>query len=125
MSLSCTCEADDPDWWYEPDKDFSVLRTKRIRKCCSCRAKIKPGQEVLEFRRWRSPSESFDFLEEKIYGDEVPLAPWFMCETCGGLHFAVADLGMCYDICEDIAKQIKEFREAEDDHKRRYSKTNI
>ncbi len=119
MSLSCSCDADGADWYYEPAKDFSVLETKRGRKCCSCGAKIQPEEEVMKFRRWREPSDRCNYIEESIYGDEVPMAPWFMCETCGGLYLAVDDLGMCCDISENIAHQIKEYRAEEDAYMKR------
>lgn len=112
MSLSCSCDFDDPEWWYESPDDFTQLATKRGRKCCSCGTKIKPGDDVMKFRRWRSPSDRCNYIEESIYGDEVPLAAWFMCETCGGLYMSVKDLGMCCDIEENIAAQIREYREA-------------
>ena len=111
MSLSCSCENDNADWYYEHTNDFTVLDTKRSRKCCSCGKKLVPGDVVFKFRRWRPPSELHDFLEEAIYGDEVPLAPWFMCETCGGLFMAIDELGMCCDISENIAEQIKEYNQ--------------
>jgi hypothetical protein len=112
MSLSCSCDYDDypPAWWHIADDEFSILNTKHSRRCCSCKAKIKPGNEVLRFERWRAPSESHNYLEERIYGDEVPLASWYMCETCGGLYFAIQDLKMCCGISKNIAQQIKEYR---------------
>ena len=119
MSLSCSCDNDGADWWYEPSSDFAVLATKRSRKCCSCGTKIKPGDEALYLRRWRSPSMRCNYIEESIYGEEVPLAPWFLCETCGGLYFAVQDLGMCCDISDNIAHQIREYRAEEDAYRKR------
>jgi hypothetical protein len=117
MSLSCYCESDDPDWWFTTNQDFSTLSTKRGRKCCSCRTRIAPGDCVLEFRRWRNPK--YD-VEDHIYGEcgEVPLAPWFMCEVCGGLFFAIEELDMCCDIQKNIASQIREFREVEREERR-------
>lgn len=119
MALSCSCENDGADWWYEPADDLSALDTKRGRKCCSCGTKIKPGDDVLHLRRWRSPSERCNYIEESIYGDEVPLASWFLCETCDGLYFAVQDLGMCCDVGKNIAHQIKEYRAEEKAYRQR------
>ena len=114
MSLSCTCDFDgDFDWYYYSADDFSILDTKRSRKCCSCKTKIPVGSEVLRFRRYRSPSDRCNYIEEYIYGDEVPLTPWYMCEECGGLYFAVQDLNMCCDIGRSIKHQIAEYREEE------------
>ena len=106
MSLSCDCDTD-CDWCYEHSGDFDALNTKRSRKCCSCGSKISPGDTVLRFWRYRYPLGD---IEERIYCDEVPLAPWFMCETCGGLFMAIDEAGMCCDIRENIADQIKEYR---------------
>lgn len=112
MSLSCYCGDDDAaDWQYTVNDDFTILATKHGRKCCSCRMKIKPGDTVLQFNRWRAPLNSCYYIEEQIYGDEVPLAPWFMCETCGGLYMAVNDAGMCCDITENIAQQVRDWSE--------------
>lgn len=113
MSLSCSCENDDADWYYTPATEFTTLSTARSRKCCSCGSKILHGETVLKFERWRAPSERCNYIEESIYGDQVPLATWFMCETCGGLYMAVDELGMCCDITESIADQIKEYRAEE------------
>lgn len=113
MSLSCSCENDDAEWYYEADDDFSTLATKRSRRCCSCRKRIAVGDECVHLRRWRSPG--YDTIEERIYGEdgEVALASWYLCETCGGLHWAVTDLDMCLDIDQNIAAQIKEYRAEE------------
>ena len=125
MSLSCSCDSDGADWYYEHSGDFAVLDTKRSRKCCSCGNKVAPGDTVLRLWRWRTPSDRCDFIEESIYGDEVPLAPWFMCETCGGLFLSVDELGMCCDINENIANQIKDYRSEEEAHRARYIKRNV
>jgi hypothetical protein len=120
MSLSCNCEYDDaPAWYYDTSENFSILDTKRSRKCCSCGVKLPVGSEVLRFRRWRPTTERCNYIEESIYGDEVPLAPWYMCETCGGLYMAVQDLNMCCDISENIANQIKEYNAQEACYKSR------
>ena len=64
--------------------------------------------------RYRSPSERCNYIEEAIYGDEVPLAPWFLCETCGDLALSLDELGFCFDLGGDSLKdQIKEYREIE------------
>lgn len=110
MSLSCYCDGDEADWYFIAADDFISLTTKRSHKCSSCRTKIKPGDTALEFKRWRPPSERCNWIEQAIHGDEVPLASWYMCETCGGLYLSVQELGMCCDIDENIAQQIKDSR---------------
>ncbi len=39
------------------------------------------------------------------------MAAWYLCEKCGGLYMAVQDLGMCCDVTENIAKQIRDYME--------------
>ena len=112
MGLSCSCDDYDGDGWYfyEP-KDYAPLATKRSRKCCSCKARIAVGDLSVMFERQKQAG--YDTVEEKIYGEggEIPMAPWFMCERCGGLYMSVSDLGFCCDIEEDIATQIREYME--------------
>lgn len=126
MSLSCSCEdPGDCTWYYTVAEDFSVLKTKRARRCCSCKKKLMPGDDVVAFLRSRYPLTE---VEEKIYGDDweaVPLATWYMCETCGGLYYSISDLGFCCDIEEDIAAQIREYREAEREDKARELRNRI
>ena len=109
MSLSCDCGVDyDADWFHLVDDDFSVLVATRAKRCCSCKTMIEPGIEVVRIVRYRYANGDF---EERIYGEdgEVCLAPWYFCEKCGGLYWAVEDLGMCCEIDQDIAQQIKEY----------------
>ncbi len=123
MSLSCECSDFDEgaDWYFRSAEDFTELDTKRSRKCCSCKSKLTPGTVVLKLQRWRSPREDCNYLEERIYGDEVPMPAWYMCEKCGGLYMSVSDLGFCCDISENIAEQILEYRTEEEHHKSRHS----
>lgn len=109
MSLSCECDIDGDYAWYYfgPPQELIRLSTKRTRKCCSCGGKLSLGDEVGAFERYRDPAND---IEERIYGDQVPLATWYACEKCWGLFWAVTDLGMCFSIGEDIAQQIKDYR---------------
>lgn len=111
MSLSCECP--DYDWadrWWMAHQDFAPLKTKRGRKCCSCGTQIKPGDDCLVIDRGRNPQSD---VEERIYGDEVPLAPKHMCEECGGLYMAVDDLGLCYALGNNIKTDVREWAEAQ------------
>jgi hypothetical protein len=71
---------------------------------------LRPGDEVLRISRWRDPAHE---IEENIHGDEVPLAPWYLCEEDGGLLMAIEEAGMCCDISSPIKDQIREYREAQ------------
>ena len=97
MSISCYCGDWDGEGWYyfEPD-DYSHLTTKRWRKCCSCNALIRPGDLSAKFTRETQPNEGS--IEWRIYGDEMPLPPWFMCETCADLYFSLTELGYCVSL---------------------------
>ena len=96
MGLSCGYDGGDYDWWYEAPEDFEVLATKRSRRCFSCKCKIKVGDTCARFENHRSARHD---IEERIYGDTVPMPDTFLCEGCGGLFFALEELG--YDISFD------------------------
>ena len=85
MSLSCSCgDYDGSSWYYEYGNDFTKLQTKRSRKCCSCGEKIKPGDDCMKFDRHKSPDSD---IEERIYGDEVPLAAYRLMNAQGQVVF--------------------------------------
>lgn len=91
MTLSCSC-SDDMDWWYYPPADYERLPTERGRRCCSCKAWIRPRDLCAKFVRERQPHS---IVEERIYGDEVPQPPLWMCEGCADLFFNLDELGFC------------------------------
>lgn len=93
MSVGCSCDTDG-DWYYYGPSDFTVLDTKYSRKCHSCRERIAVGEECAAFTRSR-PSNDDCEIEDRLYGDEVPLATWYACETCAGLYFSIIELGYC------------------------------
>ncbi len=106
MSLSCYCgDYDDSEWSYTYSNDFTTLQTKRSRKCCSCGYRIKIGDDCMKFDRSKPPGSD---IEERIYGDEVPLASWYMCESCGGVFLSVKELGMCFNLDGNIKEQVRE-----------------
>ena len=107
MSLFCDYEGGDYEWYYESAYDFQPLDTKYSRKCCSCKKKIKPGEDSLKFLRCRSPQTNF---EEAFYqGDDVPLTTWYMCEECGGLYLSISELGLCHFLGGNIKNDIREW----------------
>lgn len=115
MSLYCAIDVDSDgaDWYYYAPSDPAPLATKRARRCCSCKTKIKVGDTAIKFPRYRHASDRCNYIEESIYGDEVPLADWYMCETCGDLYYSITELEFCCDIGEDLKKQIAEYRAEE------------
>lgn len=87
MSLHCGYDGADvsAEWWWLWDKeDASQLATKRDRKCCSRGEPIAAGELAHKIRRIRGPKSE---VEVKIHGedDEIPMADWHLCETCGAL----------------------------------------
>lgn len=106
--LSCSCNYDDYEYWVNPDDDFSTLNTKRSRKCESCREKISVGKTVLRFECFRVPKCEY---EENRFGDEVPLADKFLCESCGEIHLNLTAAGYCMVLGHDHRDDMREYRE--------------
>lgn len=112
MSLHCATAygGDDFDWYWawSPDDDPKPLATVRSRKCCSCKVRLKPGDQAAAIERWRNPVTD---IEERIAGDEVPLATWYLCEKCFDLSLSLDELGYCFDLGnQSLADQIKEYK---------------
>lgn len=128
MSLSCECGYEwDGDGWYWTrremcvdkfyhkgkivfDIDFFVnLWTKRSRKCKSCGSKIKPGDTCVEFERFRGCQHEVEF---RIYDETegVPMASWFLCESCGEIHANLLDLGYCVQPDDNMNELLTEYQ---------------
>ena len=88
MPLACGC-SDDYDWFFYPPTDYSVFQARR-RKRCSCGSLIEHGATCLEFDIYRAPKSD---IEERIHGEEVPMAPKYLCERCADLYFSFTELG--------------------------------
>lgn len=96
MSLTCSCDIDYEDgWWYWVPEDYTTLNTSRRKRCCSCHELVEMGSTCAKFVRQRGPRTD---IEENIHGDEVPLAPYYMCEECSDLFFSLSELGFCLNI---------------------------
>jgi hypothetical protein len=113
MSIACSSGLDfgDYDWRWCAPADEAPLTTKRSRKCCSCGAKVGVGDTARSIARYRPPTE---FEETRgIACDEVPLANWYLCETCGDLADSLSELGYCYELGgkQSLKSQIAEYRE--------------
>jgi hypothetical protein len=108
--ICCGIDGGEHDWWfYRPDGE-AQLETKRSRKCCSCGAKIRVGETARKVRRYR-PATEFEEMRG-IARDEVEIAAWYLCETCGDLAESLSELGFCYDIGngESLKEQLAEYR---------------
>ena len=91
-SVSCSCSDHDYDWTFYPASDFHILDTKRGRRCWSCHEMIKVGSDAGLFHRDRPARND---IEERIYGDEVPMSTKYMCEKCFGIYLSLTDHGYC------------------------------
>ena len=108
MSLSCSCNYVDGDWWYEGPDDFTTLTTKRRKRCCSCKELIDVESECVRFDRYRDPNSE---IEENIYGTSVYMAAWYMCETCGEIYCNLTELGYCIYLGDSMTESLKEYHE--------------
>lgn len=104
--LMCGMDDGDFDYWHD-DGRVMTLRTRRARRCASCRDKIEVGDECMAFARWRTPAP--DSVAERIYGDEEPLATWYLCERCAGLYEALDELGFCGLLGQDLRRVAREY----------------
>ena len=106
MSLSCSCGSGDFERWYYPPEDFDNLKANRRQRCYSCGKLIDLGSDCLIFERQRSP---YTYIEEKIYGDEVPLANKYMCGPCGEIFLNLTAIGYCINIGGHMKEELREY----------------
>lgn len=109
MSVSCHCDTDDYEYWYTHGDDFSVLGTTLRQRCVSCSTLIELGADCGVIKRWRDPRGD---VEERIHGDEVPMANKYMCEECYGLLLSVEEAGGCVNLQpgEPLKEAVAEWR---------------
>lgn len=124
MSLSCSCGEWDGEGWYwvlaqktiangdgkipREVEYFFPLESTRAKRCCSCNEKIVPGKLALRFNRWRG-STAFEY--DRLGWEEVKIAPWFMCESCGEIFLNLDNVGYCIDIRDFMPHLLEEHRE--------------
>jgi predicted RNA-binding Zn-ribbon protein involved in translation (DUF1610 family) len=106
--LSCSCEDWDFEWWYErPPEDFEKFeRCARRKRCISCGKLIDFESDCIKFDCYRSP---YNWVEENIHGDAVPIAPRFMCESCGEIFLNLSALGYCLTIGHHIKEDLEDY----------------
>ena len=107
MSLSCGVMilGDAADWYLNQER-FEVFVGKRSVRCKACKALIESGIKCWHLGRFREPRSG---LEWRIYGDEVSLAPWHLCERCGDIYSSLTELGFCVDPTESMDEQLAEY----------------
>jgi hypothetical protein len=110
MPLTCYCIHDnDYEWYYEPPQDYTTMpkRSRRVR-CSSCKTLINPEDIVTEFPRERPTRGD---IEEKIYGDLMPISSMWMCEDCSDMYFNFRALGFqCLSPDENMQDLLVEYR---------------
>jgi len=106
--LTCECDfdLDGGGWGYEVPDDLTTLKSKRRKRCCSCNQLISIGAQCVEFGRFRAANSD---IEERIYGYEVRLVPWFMCESCGEIFLNLSSIGYCFCLDDDMRKELREY----------------
>jgi len=111
MSLYCSCpewNREPGTWEYYPPNDFTKLKTKRRKRCQSCNMLIDIGADCIKFRRNRAP---YNEIERDIKGDEIAIAPLYMCEACGEIYLNLEDAGYCFNPCDDMNDCLREYHE--------------
>ena len=114
MSLSCSCDYDDDySWYYLRPTDYTILTTKKRRRCSSCMSLIDIGAICT---KWLRSREARDDVEIAIYGEgdieSIWLADYWMCETCSDLFFSLDELGFeCISPSENMHDLVKEYAE--------------
>lgn len=95
MELSCSCDFDDFEDWFEMrDSDFTPMpQFSRRKRCTSCKKLINTGDLMLSFEHKRCAKTH---VEERIFGDEVPLAHIYFCESCGEIYLNLESAGLCF-----------------------------
>ena len=107
--LSCSClDPEDCDWYFFVPGDFTKLETKRRKRCCSCRKLIDIGAECLELERVRPTNTD---IEERIYGEEISLASWYMCRWCGEMFLTFSEHGFCPNPADNMFENLKDYWE--------------
>lgn len=109
MPLSCSIgeyDSDGDSWYFYPPEDYTKF-TRDRRKRCSCGELVDKESICTEFSRARAVRS---LIEECIYGDEVPLAPMYLCERCSDLYFSFIELGFVA-VCpaENMLELAKEY----------------
>lgn len=104
--LSCSCDIDGYGWYYNPPDDFKTFTAKRRKRCCSCFKLIGQGESCLEFDRFRDPLTD---IEERICGDEVYLASWYMCEWCGEMFLNLGAVGYCHYLGDSMKETMEDY----------------
>ena len=106
--LSCDCFYDFSKWYCDAPDGFIIYKRLIGKRCCSCGKMVKYGDICAKFPRYREVRSD---IEERIYGDDVPLAPYYMCEKCGEIYLNLSVLGFYLDIEESMTEALSNYWE--------------
>lgn len=107
--LQCSCCNCEDGWYYiSPNYHYRPFAQKRRKWCCSCGDLIEINALSVEFDRYRPHVSD---VEERIFGDEVSLASWFMCEPCGEIYYNLSAIGYCIYLGDDMRKNLRDYWE--------------
>lgn len=95
MTISCAIDVDDAAWWWTSSMRLFIYDKPRGKRCCSCGDMVRRGEKHIRVERWRAPAND---VEDRIYGDEVPLACWVMCESCAPIFVKLYKMNVEMDL---------------------------
>ena len=109
--LSCSCSEDYNDepgaWWFYEPTDFVKFSAKKRKRCKSCSKLIDIDSDCLEFQRERNP---YTDIEQRIKGDVIGIAPYFMCESCGEIYLNLSAVGYCMSPADGMPECLNEYQ---------------
>jgi hypothetical protein len=106
MTIDCACiDYDYGDFtvYWHPSDTLKPLESNRAKRCASCNDLIKIGQPTSQIERFRGPRSD---IEERIYGEEVQIAPYYHCEKCTELSKFIHGMGWCYSLGDNLQKEL-------------------
>ncbi|MDD2748656.1 hypothetical protein [Acidithiobacillus thiooxidans] len=95
MTISCAIECDGAAWWWNANMRLLPYDKKKGKRCCSCGDMVQHGAKYIQVERWRDCANE---VEERIYGDEVPLASWVVCESCAPIFVKLHEMNVDVDL---------------------------
>ena len=101
-----SCNYDSYKWCYDIPDGFTFYKGLIGKRCCICGKMVNFGDICVKFTRYREISSD---IEERIYGDDFPLAPYYMCEKCGEIYLNLSVLGFCLNIEESMTEALKNY----------------
>jgi len=107
--MQCECVEYDPIFhqFYVKDHPAEHVYEKiRRTRCRSCKKVIKKDDLCYVSARYRVPKND---IEERIYGSEIRLADWYLCEGCGDIYLNLTDIGYCIDIGKNMKNELAEY----------------